>query len=136
MDDDDALVQLDRHRKEARVLRAAGVALGAAAALLVVTPAGSASRPGAAAMLAASLKTSMRSYYARTWPGLRLTGVTCTLSANEQHGSCQARFTLASRGLVGVFGLSETIDRSSGVVHTRTVSLACTNPKSGARASC
>ncbi len=82
-------------------------------------------------MLAQSLKRSMQAFYDKAEPGLELTRVSCVLASNGRSGHCVAHYTLASRHLLGVFQLAETIDPASGEVHTKTLSAKCTSSRTG-----
>ena len=113
------------------MLRAA--ALAAAAALAT---AGLALAATPARQFARELKASMQSYYTRTQPGLRITGVTCAIPAAGTTGTCHAAFTRASEQAVGVFVIGLAIDRSTGDVKTRTLSVSCRDAKTGARVAC
>jgi hypothetical protein len=87
-------------------------------------------------VLARHLKTSMQASYKKTVPGLRFTTVTCSLAHGAARGSCKASFTLASRGLKGVYTVTAAVDRKTGSVHWTATSVACTDARTGRRVSC
>jgi hypothetical protein len=133
VDDDNAPLHRREDRQEARLLRAGAIALTAAAALAAGPPAGAATP---AARLAKSLKTSMQAYYHKGTPGLKITTVTCKIAASGATARCHAHFTVKSERAVGVFQVAATIDRSTGGVRTRTLSVTCKDSKTGAKLTC
>lgn len=115
--------------------RAAAVATGAALALCATASAGQlAQTPDGA--LAASLKASMKAFYAKSVPDLALTTVRCVIAAGGTTAHCQAHFTIKPASELGVFRVSATIDRSTGGVRTKTLSAACTSTKTGKPVTC
>jgi hypothetical protein len=115
------------------VLRARVVALACGLALAGSTGAVAASP---ALMLAKSLKASMQASYDKSYPGLELTTVSCVIAADGRSAHCQAHFTISAQRLDGLFQVSALIDRTTGGVHTRTLSVACTDAKTGTHAAC
>jgi hypothetical protein len=110
------------------VLRAAAVA-----AALVVTATAGAVTP--AQGLAKQLKTSMQSYYAKSDPGLKFTTVTCKISSNRTTARCNAHFTVAAKHAAGVFVVAIT-GAGGGQVQTKTLSVTCTDTRTGKKRSC
>ena len=109
--------------------------VGAIAAVALVVP----SIAGAAnpnRQLAASLKGSMSTYYAKAEPGLKITTVTCKIAAAGTTARCQAKFTMVAKRAKGVFQLAIQIDRSTGGVTTHTVSAKCADAKTNRAISC
>ena len=106
---------------------ACACALAACAAASGATP---------SVMLAQTLKHSMQAFYDKAEPGLELTRVSCELASNERSGHCVAHYTVVKRHLLGVFQLAETIDTSTGDVHTKTLSAKCTSSRTGKTVSC
>ena len=115
------------------MLRAAPVALVAAAALLLAAAAG-AMTPSVA--LAASLKPSLQATYDRHKTGFRFTTVVCKIAASGVSARCQARFTAPAERALGVLQINATINRSTGGVSYQPVSITCTDSKSGAKITC
>jgi hypothetical protein len=109
------------------------VAAAAGALSLALTAGAAAQTP--AQGLAKQLKASMVTYYAKTQPRIRLTTVTCKISADQTSARCLAHFANTSRRAVGVFTVSVTED-NSGVAHTKTVGVACKDAKTGKKVSC
>jgi hypothetical protein len=87
-------------------------------------------------MLARSLGNSMQAFYDRAEPGLEIVSVSCALATDKRSAHCVAHYTVVKRHLLGVFLLAETIDPSTGEIHTKTVSAMCTSSLSGKTVSC
>jgi hypothetical protein len=103
------------------------------AAGLVVTAAAGAATP--AQGLAKQLKASMQSYYARSEPGLRFTTVTCKISRARTSARCNAHFTFASKHAAGVFVVA-VAGAGGGTVQTKTLSVRCTDTRTGKKRAC
>jgi hypothetical protein len=106
---------------------AAAVALAAGAAAGAATP---------AQQLARQLKASLQAYYARTQPGLVITSVACSIPAGGATGTCRAQFRRAAMQAEGVFVIGLRIDRGTGSVATRTLSVSCRDARTGVRLRC
>jgi len=87
-------------------------------------------------MLARSLGNSMQAFYDKAEPGLRIVEVSCALASNKRSAHCVAHYTVVNRHLLGVFLLAETIDPTTGVIHTKTVSATCTSSVTGKAVHC
>lgn len=78
----------------------------------------------------------MQARYKGSVPGIRFTKVSCTLVKSHAKGHCVARFTLASQQVNGVYQVAITVDTTTGGVHWRATSVACTDSNTGARLGC
>jgi hypothetical protein len=85
--------------------------------------------------LAAQLKASMTAYYAKSDPGLKFTTVTCRIASDRTTARCNAHFTLAAKHAAGVFVVAVT-GAAGGRVRTRTLSVSCTDTRSGKKRAC
>ena len=101
--------------------------LAASAAATAATP---------SAMLAKSLKSSLQATYNAHHSGFKFTTLTCKIAAAGTTASCQAHFTDASARAVGVLQVHVTIDRSTGAVNYKAVSIKCTDSKTGKAFAC
>jgi hypothetical protein len=110
------------------VLRAAAVA-----AALAVTASAGAVTPERG--LARQLKASMQTFYARSEPGLKFTTVTCKISKNRTSARCNAHFTFVSKHAAGVFVVA-VMGTGGGRVQTKTLSVSCTDTRTGKKRAC
>jgi len=110
------------------VLKAAAVA-----AALAVTSAAGAVTP--AQGLAEQLRASMKAYYAKSDPGLKLTTVACKISANLTTARCNAHFTVSSKHATGVFVVAVT-GAVGGNVTTKALSVSCQDTRTGEKLAC
>ena len=107
-------------------------AVAVAAALMVTASAGAVTP---AQGLARQLKASMQSYYARSEPGLKFTTVTCKIAGDRTSARCHAHFTFASKHAAGVFVVAVT-GTGGGTVQTKTLSVSCTDTRTGKKRGC
>jgi hypothetical protein len=83
--------------------------------------------------LAAQLKASMTAYYAKSEPGLELTTATCKIAADRTTARCEAHFTVIARHAAGVFVVAVT---GAGGGQVRTLSVSCTDTRTGKKRAC
>ena len=107
-----------------------------AAAALALAAGGAAGAAAPAQQFARQLRASLQAYYSRTQPGLVITSVACSIPAAGTAGTCRARFTRAAKRADGVFVIGLRIDRRTGSVATRTLSVSCRDARTGARLPC
>jgi predicted acyltransferase len=110
-----------------------GTLAAVGAAVLGLSGAASAATPAVA--LAKQLKTSMQSYYAKGNPGLKITTVTCTIAKDRTSARCHAHFTVVSKHALGVFVVAIQ-GVGGGNASTKTLSVSCTDSRTGAKRAC
>ena len=77
----------------------------------------------------------MQSYYAKSDPGLKFTTVTCKIASDRTTARCNAHFTVVAKHAAGVFVVAIT-GAGGGKVQTKTLSVACTDTRTGKKRSC
>jgi hypothetical protein len=108
-----------------------------AVALVVAAPALGAGKPDAAEVaLAKSLKADIQKKIGPQIPGFTVTKVTCTLVKSHKSGRCKAYFTRKLERAKGVYVIAVTVNTKTGVIRPRTLSVSCTDTKTGARVGC
>lgn len=112
------------------MLKAVAAAVGA---LALVATAGAATP---SQMLAARMKTNMQAYYAKAYPGLKVTTVACTIAKAGTSANCKAHFSWVKQRALGTFTIVAKIDPSTGTVVPRTTAATCKDSKTGATLSC
>jgi hypothetical protein len=112
-------------------MRALAVLVAVALLGIAATGPGTAGAATPAQQLAARLKASMQRYYVRASPKLELGAVTCKIAASGKSARCVAHFAVTGAHAVGDFVLGVTIDRKTGRIHTKTLSAACRDTKTG-----
>jgi hypothetical protein len=104
------------------------------AAALALSATATAATP--AQSLAARLKTSLQNYYVQANPAFEMGVVTCKIAAGGKTARCNAHFTVTGAHAGGDFVLSVTINRTSGEIHTKTLSAVCKDTKTGKTLHC
>jgi hypothetical protein len=77
----------------------------------------------------------MTAYYAKSEPGLKFTTVTCKIAADRTAARCNAHFTVSAKHAAGVFVVAVT-GAGGGQVRTRTLSVYCTDTRTGKKRDC
>jgi hypothetical protein len=112
-------------------------ALLAAATLTLAATARAAIDPSGSAFLAAGVKQAMQNRMLNEVPGMVITKVTCFVPTTSAalKGKCTAKFKVPKVKLLGVYQVNGSMDNQSRVSFA-TTSAACTDSRTGQRASC
>ena len=117
--------------QDVRVLRASLLTVAAALAL-----SGTAGAATPAQSLAVRLKTSMQNYYVQANPKFKMGTVTCKIAASGKTARCNAHFTVTGAHAGGDFVLGVTINKTTGQIHTKTLSAVCKDTQTGKALKC
>ena len=113
------------------MLRASILTVAAALAL-----SGTAGAATPAQSLAVRLKTSMQNYYVQANPKFKMGTVTCKIAASGKTARCNAHFTVTGAHAGGDFVLGVTINKTTGQIHTKTLSAVCKDTQTGKTLKC
>ena len=110
---------------------------GLAGCFALAAPAFGVEKPDAAELaLAKSLKADIQKRIGPQIAGFKVTKVTCTLVKSHKSGRCNAYFVRTLERAKGVYVIAVTVNTKTGVIKPRTLSVSCTDTKTGAPLGC
>jgi hypothetical protein len=110
---------------------------GLVGVVVLAAPAFAVEKPDAAELaLAKSLKADIQKRIGPQIPGFEVTKVTCTLVKSHKSGRCKAYFVRKLERAKGVYVIAVTVNTNTGVIKPRTLSVSCTDTKTGAPLGC